>query len=190
MLEPASSLVAGFNRQLKVIGEAKHRQLRCIWGERDLGVERWVIQCHLPDDIHGQCLQDFETFHEDRFVEKDIVSPAGQVVGHFRFDQVNPWALIHVVQDSFYDMDDPRGYRLPDERDTGVIWNWMHEFDTVAQQMRAVRDENRKADEAHERERVACLARDIKDSRSLWEDPELMYVTTKEAMAGTEIGNG
>jgi len=185
MQPPSLENVRGFNRQLQAI----HSDLRCIWGEEEYGICRWVIQRKLPKDIHGQRLEEFQRMYpgEDRIIDQQTTDDSGKVIKHRKLDLVNEWVLAHIVKDSFYDLDDDRGYRLPDQRDTSAIWNWLHEFKNIGEQMRAMREEQAKVDAKNKEDRVQCLAEDIRDSRSLWEDPELMYVNKNEAMAGTEI---
>ncbi len=174
MQSPSLETVRSFNRQLKAINS----QLRCIWGEPDYGICRWVVQRELPADIHGKCLEEFgELFPgEHRFINQKMTNDEGKVIGERRVDQVNPWVLVHVVADKFYDLDDERGYCVPRETDISAIWNWLHEFKNISEQMRAFKNAEQKRDEKNQADRVRCLAEDISTSRSVWEDPEPIYV--------------
>ena len=185
MQEPSSAVVQPFKRQI----QAMLHDFRIVWGEKSYGVCRWVVERRLPDAVHGQCLREFAEFYpgQERYVDQQLTNDAGEITGTRRVDLVSEWVHVHTIQDVFYDLDDPRGYRLPDQRDIGILWNYLHEFRNMEEQMKAVRDEQEAAATANRKERVACLAQDIKDSRSIWELPEPMYVSTTDALPGTEL---
>ena len=174
MQEPSRAVVRSFELQLR----AMLSDFRVAWGEKPYGICRWVVERRLPAEIHGQCLEEFSQMHpgESRFVDQQMTGDQGQIVGTRHIDLVSEWVHVHTVQDTFYDLDDDRGYRPPDQRDIGILWNYLHEFRNMAEQMKAVREEQQKAKDANRKERVACLAQDIKDSRSVWEDPPLLDI--------------
>ncbi len=185
MQEPSPVVVSGFARQIRDLCP----DFRIVWGEKNYGICRWVIERKLPPEIHRRALDDFSAMFpgEDRFIDQQMTDDDGANVGKRRIDLVPEWCYVHAVEDNRFDLDDPAGYRLPDSRDIKVLWNYLHEFKNMAEQMRAVREEQRLVDEAHQRERVECLARDIKNSNAIWDNPEPIYVNSKNALIGTEI---
>ena len=185
MQEPSRAPLQPFLRQLQCM----LHDFRVQWGEKNYGICRWVIERRLPDVMHRQCLLDFARLYpgEARFVDQQLTNDAGEIIGMRQVDLVSPWVHVHTVQDSFYDLDDPRGYRLPDQRDISSMWNYLHEFRNIEEQMRVIRAEQEAKKQANQKERVACLADDIKHSKSLWEIPENMYINKTEALPGTEF---
>jgi len=177
MEQPSRVLVQGFERELQRI----HPDLRVVWGAQEYGVDRWVIQRQIPADVHAQCLEEFESLFpgEDRYFDQSLTDDNGDVRGTRRFDRVPSWALVHIVEDREHDIDSPLGYRLPDNRDIQTIWHWLHDYRNIEEQLRVMRDERAKFQEKNRQERVECLARDIRDSRSVWEDPSPVYIDTR-----------
>lgn len=171
MQEPSSDVTRFFRQQLNAI----HSELRCIWGEKDYGVDRWVVQRKLPPEVHAHCLEEFHQLFpgEERFIDQQLVNDNGVVVSVRRCDRVAEWVLVHIVEDRTFEIDDPRGYRPPDQRDIATIWNWLHEFRDITEQMKAMKEEEAARDQKHQQERVRCLAEDIRDSRAIFEDPPI-----------------
>ena len=185
MQEPHRRVVEFFDRQIRNLCP----DLRVIWGEKSYGVCRWVVERHLPHEIHQQALRAFEREYpgEDRFVDQQMTNDAGEVTGIRHIDLVSEWVHVHTVEDKVYDLDSPLGYRLPDSRDIQMLHQYLHEFKNMAEQMRAVRKEQAQADAKHQQERNECLARDIVSSRSIWELPPHLDLGKVEAMEGTEV---
>lgn len=185
MQEPPKTVVQFFERQLRNLSP----DFRIVWGEKPYGVCRWVVERHLPTDIHQQALRafEYECPGEDRFIDQQTTNDNGDIAGIRHIDLVSEWVHVHTVEDNRYDLDSPLGYRMPDGRDIQALWNYLHEFKDMAEQMRAVREEHRLADAKNEQERNGALARDIVSSRSLWELPEHLDLGKVGAMKGTEL---
>ena len=183
MQEPPISVVGPFVRQMRNLCP----DFRIAWGEKSYGICRWVIERKLPPEIHRRALDDFAAMFpgEDRFIDQQMTDDNGDGMGHRRIDLVPEWCYVHAVEDNNFDLDSPLGYRLPDSRDIQVLWNYLHEFRDMAEQMRAVREEQAAADEAQRAERVGALAYDIRHARELWELPEHLDLGKVEAMEGT-----
>lgn len=187
MQQPSRAVVSNFERELRLIDPDN---LRIVWGQKDHGICRWVIQRRIPAHIHHQCLEDFSSAHpgEDRYFDQKQTDEEGNVIQTIHFDRVPEWALGHVVEDpDFTDLFDDRGYRPPDSRDLAAIKQWLFEFRSVEEQMRVMKDEREQQEQDKKDERVHILAEDIKNARGMWGDPEALDLGRRPAMPGTEI---
>ena len=175
---------AWFNKELQRLNP----DLRMEWGRERLGVERWIILRRIASSLYGKLLAEFEEGGQERFVEQTLTDDNGQPCGTRRYDLCPEWAVAHIVEDKGFDIDDPRGYREPDNRDIQAIYRWLHEFKNVEEQMRAMNEEHERAEAKKKEERVGILAREIVSSRGTWEDPDPFIFDGRKAMPGTEIG--
>lgn len=168
---------------------AIHPDLRLRWGAESHGIELWVVERKLPDDVYASCLEDFAALYpgEDRWFDQQLMDDHGNVIGMRRFDRCPQWALGHIVQNPDYDVDDPRAYREPAAYDLAKIREWLFEYRNTEDQIREMRDAKDARDRKLKEERVGILARDIVSSRSTWGDEPLYDIGRKPAMEGTEL---
>lgn len=172
-----------FDQELKLISP----DLRLVWGRERTGVELWVIERQIPPEMHAMLLADFSAGNpgEDRYFDQIMTGDNGEAVGIRHFDRVPEWAVAHIVYNRHLDMDDPNAYREPDQRDLDAIRHWIFDYKNIEEQLRAVRAEQEQAKAANRQERVECLARDIVNSRSLFEDPPFFIIDKRKALEGT-----
>jgi len=184
MQTPPHSLVASFERELKLVDE----NCRVVWGEMDYGIHRWVIQRHLAPDIYAECLRNFQEMHpgESRYFDQKRTDDNGKVIFTTRFDRIGEWSLERIIEDTRFDIDDDRGYRLPDRRDLIDIQRRLKDVRTQERKIRDMVQEENRARDALKRQRVEFLTKEIKNGKTLWGD-EVVDLGRRPAMEGTEI---
>ncbi len=172
-----------FKKALKEISS----DLRVIWGRESVGIERWIIQRQIPPQIHGKLIRDWERDNpgKERIFTQQLTDDNGNITDTRAFDFCPEWAMVHVVENKDYELEDERGYREPDRRDIESIQHWMFDFEGPEQQIRAMREERERAKLKFQQERVGHIAREIVNSAEIWETK--FIDSPAKVMKGTEL---